>query len=103
MERALVSEGDGAADGIGDQARVRDAVQGGACSRRRGMVCGVRHWRPDVRSFGGMAGKGVWALKGGRDAVWEGGGQLMGGSRETRSRSSSFRNPSVGLDNTKII
>ncbi len=39
-----------------------------------GMVCGVRRWRPDVRSSGGMAGKGVWVLRDGGDAVWEGGG-----------------------------
>jgi hypothetical protein len=39
-----------------------------------GTVCGVRRWRPGVRSSGEMAGKGVWVLRGGRDAVWEGGG-----------------------------
>ena len=106
VERTLVSEGDGAADGIGDQARVRDAVQvEHALAEGDGMVCGVRRWRPDVRSSGGMAGKGMWALRGGRDAVWEG-GQLMVGSRETRSVvvRSVIIHLSVGLvDNTKII
>jgi hypothetical protein len=57
VEHALVAEGDG-------------------------TVCGVRRWRQDMRSSRGIAGKGVWVLRDGRDA------DINGGSREARSRSS---------------